>query len=445
MLKTAAGRVVGQGDASAKLSEAELREIVERALEDVDAGARVLAIVPDKTRDDNTHLLFPMAALALEGRKIGKLDALIAQGTHPAMTEAQKREKIGAVQSATQAGAATHGAGAAIPGLGRIFDHEWDRSEALVRLGELSAARVAELTGGLIREAVPARLNALLTPGLYDLVLVFGGTVPHEVAGFAGGAKYFFPGVAGPELTHMTHWLGALATIENVIGRVETPTRRVIEAAAAMVPAPVISFTSVTTREGGALRTHALFAGEIRTTLRRAAEVSARVHIKYTGRTYRRVVALLDAHYDELWVGGKASYKLGSVIAEGGELIIYAPHLKEISATHGRLIEKYGYAPLEQVREMVEWSDELRANLCVAAHLAHVSYASARNASGGLVPRFTITLASGVPEEVCRRVKLGYMDWRKFRREDYEKDADTLIVEDAGRDLYLVKPDGGRA
>src|SRR5207253_1132207 len=138
-------------------------------------------------------------------------------------------------------------------------------------LGELNADRVRELTGGLIEEAVDVRLNALLGPGIYDAVLVFGATMPHEVAGFAGGAKYFFPGVAGPELTHMTHWLGALATIEQVIGRVETPTRRVIEAAAAFVPARVISFTSVSTRDQDSLQTHALFAGGLRDTVRQAA------------------------------------------------------------------------------------------------------------------------------------------------------------------------------
>jgi nickel-dependent lactate racemase len=289
---------------------------------------------------------------------------------------------------------------------------------------------------------VDVRINALLARGIYDMVLVFGGTVPHEVAGFAGGAKYFFPGVGGPELTHLTHWLGALATIEKVIGRVETPTRRVIEAAAELIPAPVISFTSVNTRDSNGLRTAALFAGDIKDSLRRAAEVSKQIHIKYTGRKYRRVVALLDKHYDELWVGGKASYKLGSVIEEGGELIIYAPNLTQISETHGRLIEKYGYAPLEHVREMVEWSDELRANLCVAAHLAHVSYGGMQNSAGTFVPRYRITLASAVPEEICHRVKLGYMEFRNFRVEDYEGAADTLIVENAGRDLYLVQPDG---
>ncbi|MCM3871248.1 MAG: lactate racemase domain-containing protein [Pyrinomonadaceae bacterium] len=419
--------VVGTGSATSSLSTTDLRTIVEEALEDVRPGERVLAIIPDKTRDDNTHLLFPMAAQFLARRNVAQFDALVAQGTHGPMTHAQKFAKIGS-------GALD------LPGLGRIFDHRWDNSNELVTLGQFSSTQVNELTGGLINEAVDVRLNALLTPGLYDTVLVFGATMPHEVAGFAGGAKYFFPGVAGPELTHMTHWLGALATIEQVIGRVETPTRRMIEAAAAFVPAEVISFTSVNTRDVEGLKTHALFAGEINETLRAAALVSAEVHIKYTGRKYARVLALLDEHYDELWVGGKASYKLGSVIEEGGELIIYAPHLNNISATHGRLIEKYGYAPLETVREMVEYSDELRANLCVAAHLAHVSYGSTLNKDGLLTPRYRITLASAVSEEVCRRVKLGFLDYRKVRRDDYENDPNTLVVENAGRDLYLVEP-----
>ena len=424
---TATESITGKGSASDALSTLELQAIVEEALQDVAPGERVLAIIPDKTRDDNTDLLFPMAAQFLARRNVAQLDALVAQGTHPPMTEAQKRLKIGSGV-------------AELPGLGRIFDHQWDRSDQLVTLGELSAFQVNKLTDGLINESVAIRLNALLAPGVYDTVLVFGATMPHEVAGFAGGAKYFFPGVAGPELTHMTHWLGALATIEQVIGRVETPTRRMIEAAAAFVPANVISFTSVSTRNNGGLQTHALFAGDLNESLRCAAAVSAQVHIKYAGRKYSRVVALLDEHYDELWVGGKASYKLGSIIEDGGELIIYAPHLKTLSTTHGKLIEKYGYAPLETVREMVAFSDELRANLCVAAHLAHVSYGSFRNADGVITPRYRITLASGVTEEVCRRVNLGFLDPRVFRREDYETDSDTLVVENAGRDLYLVNP-----
>jgi len=425
MSPTVVPPVAGRGGRDLSLSPADLREIAAEALAGVPGGARVLAIVPDRTRDDNTHQLFPIVSQLLAAKGAAALDALVAQGTHPPMADSQKREKIGV------------GAGN-VPLLGQIFDHQWDRPEELTTLGELDADRVTTLTGGLMREAVPVQLNRRLAGGVYDLVVVIGATMPHEVAGFAGGAKYFFPGVGGPALTHMTHWLGALATIERVIGRVETPTRRVIEAAAALVPAPVVSFTSVTSRQNGALRTHALFAGDMHDALRRAAAVSADVHVRYTRRKYRRVLALLDAHYDELWVGGKASYKLGGIIEDGGELTIFAPHLRQISATHGRLIEKYGYAPLEQVREMVAGSDELRANLCVAAHLAHVSYGSARNAAGESIPRFRITLASAVSESECRRVHLGYRDYRMVDRGEFQADPDALVVEDAGRDLYLV-------
>ncbi len=429
MTSKAAPSFIGKGSPELDLSPSELRAILEQALLTIAPGARVLAIVPDKTRDDNTDLLFPYAAEILATRQIAQFDALVAQGTHMPMNEAEKRLKTGLAD------------GQSVPGLGQIYDHRWNVPEELVTIGELSAARVGELTGGLINDAISVNLNRLLRPGAYDTVVVFSATVPHEVAGFAGGAKYFFPGVAGPDLTHATHWLGALATIENVIGRVETPTRHMIEAAADLVPAQIITLNSVVTRDdNNRLRTHALFTGDFREAFRRSAEVSRHVHIKYTGRKYKRVVALLDEHYDELWVGGKASYKLGGIIEEGGELIIYAPHLHAISETHGLLIEKYGYAPLDRVREMVALSTELQANLAVAAHLAHVSYAGQRDKDGRVIPRYRITMASALDEATCRRVNLGFMDHRQFRREDYEKDPETLVVDRAGRDLYLVEP-----
>ncbi|HEX3183988.1 MAG TPA: lactate racemase domain-containing protein [Pyrinomonadaceae bacterium] len=395
-------------------------DIIHEALNVIEPGERVLAIIPDKTRDDNTDLLFPIANQYLIERGVACFDALVAQGTHPPMTDAQKRLKIGLPEFA-----------------GRIFDHCWDRADEIVTLGELSVETVSALTGGLIDHAVPVTINKLLGPGVYDTVLVIGATVPHEVAGFAGGAKYFFPGVAGPELTHTTHWLGALAGIENTIGQVETPTRKLIEAAVELVPARIISLNSVVSRgDDGKLITYALFTGDIKDAFRRAAAVSREVHIRYTGRKYKRVIALLDPHYDELWVGGKASYKLGAVIEDGGELIIFAPHLNKLSATHGALIEKYGYAPLESVRDMLGVSQELRENLCIAAHLAHVAYAGRTDADGNIVPRYRITMASGIDEQTCKRVNLGYLDYRTF---DYRiTDPDTLIVNDAGRDLYKI-------
>lgn len=399
-----------------------LTAIIQQALDVIQPGERVLAVIPDKTRDDNTHQLFPVANEFLNKRGVASFDALVAQGTHPPMSQSQKLSKIGLANFS-----------------GQIFDHRWDEADELINLGELSSETVHELTGGLIDQAVPVSINKLLAPRIYDTVLVFGATVPHEVAGFAGGAKYFFPGVAGPELTHTTHWLGALAGIENIIASVETPTRLLIEAATELITARIISLNTVVSRElDGELVTYALFTGEIREAFRRAAEVSRQVHIRYTGRKYKKVIALLDPHYDELWVGGKASYKLGAIVEEGGELIIYAPQLTKISETHGALIEKYGYAPLEVVRDMLGVSQELRENLCIAAHLAHVAYAGRRDEHGKVVPRYKITMASGLDEETCRRVNLGYLDHRSFDYEALRSDPDTLIVENAGRDLYQV-------
>lgn len=422
-------KIFGSGSPDADLSPDALRRIIEDALSEISPGEKVLAIVPDKTRDDNTDVLFPFAVEILTERKVERFDALIAQGTHVQMTAPEKCSKLGV------------GDGKTIPGLGKVFDHRWDDENELVQIGELTAERVAEITGGIFSEAIRVTINRLLAPGNYDHVLIFGATVPHEVAGFAGGAKYFFPGVSGRELTNTTHWLGALAGIENTIGRIETPTRNLIEAAAEFVTANVICFTSVVVREGDdRLRVCALFAGDARQSLRKAAAISSSVHIKYTGRRYRRVVAILDEHYDELWVGGKASYKLGSIIEPGGELIIYAPQLYCFSNTHGETIERYGYGEISRIKRLVAESGELRENLCVAAHLAHVAFASRKDETGAVVQKYGITLASKIDEATCRRVNLGYLDPNDFRREDYESDPDTLIVERAGRDLYLVEP-----
>jgi len=220
--------VVGQGGPQADLSARELRETLRQALSPIPRGCSVLAIIADQTRDDNTHILFPLAAEILSEKGMRKFDALVAQGTHAPMTAGAKRKKVGADL-------------APIAGFGRVFDHDWADPSRLTLIGKLDSRKVKQITKGLLDRSIDLRVNALLTLGVYDTILVFGTTMPHEVAGFSGGAKYFFPGVAGPELTHATHWLGALASIEKIIGRVETPTRHLFEAAADLIPARVIS------------------------------------------------------------------------------------------------------------------------------------------------------------------------------------------------------------
>jgi nickel-dependent lactate racemase len=425
---TGINQLYGTGAAGADLSADELRRIVIDALSSIPSGSRVLAIIPDKTRDDNTDLLFPFAAEALQERGVENLDVLVAQGTHSPMSEAEKLRKIGAYK------------GNAPLNVGSIYDHQWNKPEELTTIGQLSSDQVREITGGLIRDRVSLSVNRLLAPGIYDNVLIFGATVPHEVAGFAGGAKYFFPGVAGPELTHATHWLGALATIEQTIGRIETPTRHLIEAAADKLTQNVVCFTTVVSRtDDKRLRTHALFAGDFRQSIRSAAEISAQIHIKTVDGLYKRVIAILDERYDEMWVGGKASYKLGGIIEPGGELIIYAPRLDALSTTHGKLIEKYGYSPLENVRRLVAENADLRENLCVSAHLAHVAYAGRNGSADPAEMRYRITLATGINGELCKQVNLGFLDHRSFSVREFEKDKDTLIVDHAGRDLYRLK------
>jgi nickel-dependent lactate racemase len=415
--------VIGEGSRHSNLGRPALRDIVARSLDAIPEGSRIIAIIPDKTRDDITSVLLPMAIDELASKRLSRFEVLVAQGTHAAMTDAEKNAKAGREVWADWARDAV------------IHDHKWSDPHELIELGEIGAETVSALTEGAYAESVKVNINRRLSPANCDFVLIFGAVLPHEVAGFAGGAKYLFPGVSGRELTNVTHWIGALAGIENVIGRVETPVRRMIETAADMIPARIVCFSSVVARDDdGVTKTHGLFGGDLRESFRAAAAVSKEIHIRRTARKYRRVVALLDSHYDELWTGGKASYKLGGIIEDGGELIIHAPQITEFSRTHGAGIERFGYAPIERIRELVETSPDLAKDLCVAAHLAHVAYGS--RPEGG--QRFRITLSSGISRERCESANLSYADPSEFDIESYRGDADTLIVERAGRDLYLV-------
>lgn len=410
--------VIGKGSATSVLNRTDIREIAEDALRPIAANTRVLAIIPDASRDDNTHILFPIINEILQSRSVTTFDALVAQGTHPPISKAEKLEKIGLENFA-----------------GNIFDHEWNNPEHLVSIGSLSADEISNASGGEFSQTIDIKINKLVVD--YDLILVIGATTPHEVVGFSGGAKYFFPGISGAELTNATHWIGALAGIENVIGQIETPTRHLIEKAADNIDAETINFSSgVSRRRDGQLQTHALFAGDFRTSFRRAAEISREINVRFIDRKYKRVVAVLDEHYRELWTGGKASYKLGGIIEDGGELLIYSPHLTHISKTHGAAIEKFGYAPLERIKELVAGSDELQQNLCVAAHLAHVSYCG--RASDPQQPKYRITMASGLSRSLCEQVNLGFADHSEIDLTACANDPDTLVVENAGRDLYLL-------
>ena len=225
--------LIGQGDTDRVLNEAEIAGLVAQALGALDLrGRRVLVIIPDTTRSAPIGLFFRLFHQGLWGR-VAALDYLVALGTHQPLsdeainrlvdvTTEERRERFGVV---------------------RIFNHAWDTPQALVSVGTIPAEEIGRLTGGLMCQDVDVTLNRLILD--YDLLLICGPTFPHEVVGFSGGNKYFFPGISGPEVINFTHWLGAVITSYAVIGTPYTPVRAVIDRAAAMIDRPKLCFSLV--------------------------------------------------------------------------------------------------------------------------------------------------------------------------------------------------------
>jgi nickel-dependent lactate racemase len=385
------------------------------------AGKRVLVLVPDATRTAPLPLLFDALWNRISS-VVAKLDVLIALGTHPPMSEEQIGRLLG-----------LEGAGRAKFSRVRVFNHEWNRDEALTTLGTLTAAETRALSQGMLSLDVPVRINARIRD--YDVLLVLGPVFPHEVVGFSGGNKYFFPGIAGPELLNFFHWLGALITNEKIIGVADTPVRRVVNQASRMIPVERRCIAFVVAPDA---RLHGLFYGTPENAWRQAAELSSQVHIKRVPRPFRQVLSCAPPMYDELWVAGKCMYKLEPVVADGGELIIYAPHLKEISVTHGKRIEEIGY----HVRDYFtsQWDRFQHVPWGVLAHSTHVR-GTGTFVDGVERPRVKVTLATGLPREVCERINLGYRDPASIDVESFanREDEGVLLVRKAGEQLYRLE------
>jgi lactate racemase len=387
-------------------------------------GKRVLVLVPDATRTAPLPLLFGALWDRLAGAVAG-LDALIALGTHPPMSQPQIDRLLGIDGD-------PRGRFSSL----RVFNHEWNRDEALTTLGTLTAAETRELSQGMLSLEVPVRINARIRD--YDVLLVLGPVFPHEVVGFSGGNKYFFPGIAGPELLNFFHWLGALITNEKIIGVADTPVRRVVERAARLIPVERRCVAFVVAPDA---RLHGLFYGTPEAAWGQAAELSSRVHIKRVPRPFRQVLSCAPPMYDELWVAGKCMYKLEPVVADGGELTIYAPHLKEISVTHGKRIEEIGYHVRDYFTK--QWERFKHVPWGVLAHSTHVR-GTGTYADGVERPRVQVTLATGLPREVCERINLGYRDPATIDVESFAnlEDEGVLLVRKAGEQLYRVKGSG---
>jgi nickel-dependent lactate racemase len=402
-----------------------VREIAARALGPLGlANKKVLLIVPDSTRTAPVGLLFRVIH-DLIGPQTKNLDVLIALGTHPPMSEEaiQRRLEITAEERA--------GKYARV----RLLNHAWNDPAALAHLGTIGAGDIRELSGGLFEMAVEVTINRAVFD--YDQLIIVGPVFPHEVVGFSGGNKYLFPGIGGPELLNFFHWLGAVITNPKIIGNKETPVRRVVDRAAAMVPMPKCAFCMVV-QEG---KLAGLFAGTPEAAWSQAADLSEQLHIIFKEHPFHTVLSCAPPMYDEIWVGGKCMYKLEPVVADGGELIIFAPHIREISLTHGDLIKRIGYHTRDYF--LGQWERFKDVPWGILAHSTHVR-GTGTYVKGLERPRIQVTLATQIPEEVCRAINLGYRDPASVQVADYQdREADGILhVPKAGEMLYRLKGQG---
>ena len=298
--------------------------------------------------------------------------------------------------------------------------------------------RIAELSDGMLHHAAHVRVNRAVVE--HDVTLIVSPVFPHEVAGFSGGNKYLFPGVSGRELIDLSHWLGALITSAKIIGtRGITPVRALIDEAASMVPGQRLALCMVTKSRTQDL--HAMTFADPSAAWAAAAEVSAETHIRYLDAPVRRVLSLIPAKYDDMWTGAKGFYKVEPVVADGGQVVLYAPHIRQVATTHPA-IEQIGYHCRDYyVKQWDRFKDFHWGDL---AHSTHLRGAGTWDEANGERDRVTVTLATGIPEDVTRAINLDYLDPAEVDPAAWAADPDTLVVPDAGEDLYRLREPGQR-
>lgn len=420
-------RLIGTGRTAGSLGEDEVRDLVTQSLAQAELGdKRVLVIIPDSTRTAPIPLFFRLFHEALWGR-VAALDFMVALGTHQPMSERALNRLVGVTAEERRT----------IYGGVGLLNHRWDLPDALVTVGTIPADEIRQLSSGLLAQDVPVSLNRLVFD--YDHLVICGPVFPHEVVGFSGGNKYFFPGIGGPDVIDFTHWLGALITSYEIIGSGYTPVRAVIDRAASFIDVPKLCFALVVTGEGLA----GLYVGPPEEAWEAAADLSAKLHVVYVDRPLRRVLSIMPEMYDDIWTAAKGMYKMEPAIADGGEVVIYAPHITEVSYTHGEVIDKVGY----HVRDyfVKQWDRFQKFPWGVLAHSTHLRGIGTYDAETGIErPRIQVTLATGIPAERCRRVNLGYRDPAGIDLKEWEgrEDEGVLVVPKAGEMLYRLKQEG---
>jgi lactate racemase len=404
------------------LTDQQVTELVAQACPGKDyRGKKVLLIIPDGTRTAPVGRLFQILQNQI-GEFTRAFDVLIALGTHQPMSEAAicQRLEISEKERAERYGRV------------RFFNHAWNDPAALKNIGTIPAEDIKELSSGLFSMDVQVEVNRLVFE--YDQIIIAGPVFPHEVVGFSGGNKYLFPGVSGPEILNFFHWLGAVVTNPMIIGNKWTPVRKVVDRAGSMVKVPKLCFCMVV--EGNSLA--GLFAGTPEAAWDGASDLSSRLHIIYKEKPFHTILSCLPKMYDELWTGGKGMYKLEPVLAEGGELIIYGPHISEVCVAHGKTLHEIGYHCRDYF--LKQWDKFKDYPWGVLAHSSHV-YGGGTFENGIEKPRARVTLATNISPETCQKINLGYRDPGTIRVEDFanREDEGILLVRKAGEMLYKLR------
>ncbi len=414
--------MIGAGHTDRLLTDEEAARVVGQALAAGSlAGQRVLVVIPDLTRTCPMGLLFRLVHEQLSG-VVARLDFLVALGTHQPLSRGQIYERVEITADEHRDRYADV----------RFFNHEWDAPGQLIEIGRLDREEISALSDGLFEMDVAVTCNRLVQD--YDHLLIVGPVFPHEVAGFSGGNKYVAPGIAGKEIIDFFHWLGAVITNPAIIGHKWTPVRRVIDRVASMLSLPRSALCMVV-RDGGLA---GLYGGSPEDAWSAAADLSAQLHVTYVDQPFDTVLSCAPPMYRDLWVAGKCMYKLEPVVADGGTLIIYAPHVDAISHTHGAVLEEIGY----HVRDyfLAQWDRFKSYPWGVLAHSTHVKGAGTFT-DGVERPRVEVVLATAIPEDTCRRINLGYRDPATIDVGSFEdREAEgVLCVPRAGERLYRLR------
>ena len=351
------------------MSPADLRENLFTALKALGTRKRVLAVPPDFTRFHSQAGALTELAWEFYGDKL--VDVLPALGTHTAMSEEQLATMFGKVPR----------------GLFRV--HDWRND--IVTLGEVPAEFIREVSEGKVEYPWPAQVNKLLRDGGHDLILSIGQVVPHEVVGMANGNKNIFVGTGGVMGIHRSHYLGAVYGMERMMGRADTPVRRVLNYASEHFAQdmPIVYVQTVVGKNAaGKLAVRGMFVGDDGECFEKAAELALKVNFNLMDREIKKAVVYLDPHeFHSTWLGNKSVYRTRMALADGAELIVLAPEVHEFGEdkTIDKLIRRYGYCGTPATLEAVKKDPELAGNLSAAAHLIH----------GSSEGRFTIRYCPG--------------------------------------------------